>query len=220
VWVRVPPPVAFWMAAHTPGIPPPPSAAMPPQNPDNPFEAPAPDTTQLPMLATDDPSDFVLQNDFVICGPLFVLPKVCWKSGTTELLQRVRFRIDQASFKIDARPIDVIGYISKSQRRRDLWQAIRLAALLMVGLVLLSIPSLLLQRPRNAAAGFIDVTIVTIGVSLICTSALLHVKGRPIVRRYRAPNLHYVHGLPPSLLTHLRSIEANRRSPSPVSSTN
>jgi hypothetical protein len=196
---------------------------MPPQNPDNPFEAPASDTAPLPMLATSDPSDFVLQDEIVVCGPLLVLPKVCWKSGTTERLQRVRFRIDQASFTFNARPIDVIGYISKPQRRRDLWRAIRLAALLLVGLLLLSFPSLLFQRPRNAPAEFIEVTIVTIGVSLICTSAVLHVKGRPVVRRYRAPNLHYVRGLSPSLLTHLRSIEANRRSPSPappLSSTN
>ncbi|MGV2336059.1 MAG UNVERIFIED_CONTAM: hypothetical protein LVR18_18745 [Planctomycetaceae bacterium] len=150
------------------------------------------------MLASDDASDFALQDDFVICGPLFVLPNVCWKSGSTEDLRRVHFKIDQASFVFHSRPIEVIGYISKSQRQRDLWRGIRLMALLLLGLLLLCIPSLLSRRPTGSPAEFTDVAIVISGVSLICFSAVLHVKGRPVVSRYRAPNLHYVRGLPPA----------------------
>jgi hypothetical protein len=91
-------------------------------------------------------------------------------------------------------------------------------ALLLLGLLLLCIPSLLSRRPIGSPAEFTDMAIVISGVSLICFSTVLLVKGRPVVSRYRHPNLHYVRGLPPSLLAHLRSIEANRRSPSPRSS--
>jgi len=187
---------------------------MPHDDSHNPFAAPQVDSVPLPVLDANDPSDFILQDDIVICGPFFVLPQICWKSGATQDLQKVQIRIEQASFRFNSRPIEVVGYVSKSQRQKDFRRGIRLGLLLLAGLALFTTP--VITGPPGGGRFFQPATaalLVMTGIVLICTSAVLLATDRPVVRRWRRPNLHYVHGLPPSLLTQLRTLAADRRAP-------
>ncbi|MFM7057368.1 MAG: hypothetical protein ACKO2P_10650 [Planctomycetota bacterium] len=184
---------------------------MPPELADNPFAAPQMDPDPLPVLAPDDPADFILQGDIVICGPLLILPGVCWKSGSTEDLIPVQFQIDQASFRFDSRPVDVLGYLSKSRRQQDTWRAVRLWLLLLTGLVLFSSPSLLRPQTPGLSLAPLSPTLVITGIAMICKAAVFFVRGRPVVRHYRPPNLHYVQGFTPELLSQLQARQSAQR---------
>mgnify|MGYP003338175806 FL=1 len=163
---------------------------------ENPF---AVETSLAPeLLVLPSPTGYVVQGDVVVCGVLLVLPEVCWKSGVTEDLEPVVFRIEQASFTftVDAHPVQVHGYISKAQKRRDLRRILRLLAVFAVGMLL--IMSVMTGTPAGAGR-------MLAGGLLILFTVILTVRRGPVVRRFRAPNLHFVHGFSAELLAKMRA---------------
>jgi hypothetical protein len=163
---------------------------------ENPFAVESSQATE--SLVLPSPTGFVVHGDVVVCGGFLVLPAVCWKSGVTEDLQPVVFRIEQASFTftVDAHPVQVLGYISQAQKRRELRRILRLLAVFAVGLLL--IISGMTGTPAGAGR-------MLVGGLLILFTVILAVRRGPVVRRFRSPNLHFVHGFSAELLAQMRS---------------
>ncbi|MFM7863861.1 MAG: hypothetical protein ACKPHU_06585 [Planctomycetaceae bacterium] len=177
----------------------------------NPFAAPAIEQSDEVLPNPADPTDFTVRDEILICGPRLLLPAVCWKTGLTEDLEPVQFRVQRASFRLQTSPVEVQTFISRQRRKQEERRGIRLSLLAVVGVLMIVLPLLFNSPGLTGVQVLWRIVVMLAGIIITGIAGVLMTGGLPVVQRYRAPGLHYVRGLPSALLAQLRLVEAKRR---------
>lgn len=177
----------------------------------NPFAAPAIERSDEVLPNPADPTDFTVRDEILICGPRLLLPAVCWKTGLTEDLEPVQFRVQRASFRLQTSPVEVQTFISRQRRKQEERRGIRLSLLAVVGVLMIVLPLLFNSPGLTGVQVLWRIVVMLAGIIITGIAGVLMTGGLPVVQRYRAPGLHYVRGLPSALLAQLRLVEAKRR---------
>jgi len=180
----------------------------------NPFAAPAIEQSDEVLPNPADPTDFTVRDEILICGPRLLLPAVCWKTGLTEDLEPVQFRIQRASFRLQTSPtspVEVQTFISRQKRKQEERRGIRLSLLAVMGVLMFVLPLPFNSPGLTGVQALWRIVVMLAGGIITGIAGVLMTGGLPVVQRYRAPGLHYVRGLPSALLAQLRLVEAKRR---------
>ena len=178
---------------------------------DNPFEFTDPDVSDHVELDISDATDFCVREEILICGPRLVLPAVCWRTGVTEDLLPLQLKISRGSFRPHVPPVLVSSFISRQQKRYEELRARRWKLASVVGLLMFVVPLMLNQPGLTGIQMLLGAVVLLTGAGVVAVASLRILPGLPVVRRYSAPGLHFVSGIPPALLTQLRLLEAQRR---------
>ena len=176
----------------------------------NPFAAPASEQSDEVLPNPADPTDFTLRDEILICGPRLLLPAVCWRTGLTEDLEPVQFRVQRASFRLQTSPVEVQTFISRQRRKQEERRGIRLSLLAVIGVLMFVLPLLFNSPGLTGVQVLWRIVVMLAGGIITGIAGVLMTGGLPVVQRYRA-GLHYVRGLPSALLAQLRLVEAKRR---------
>lgn len=177
----------------------------------NPFAAPAIEQSDEVLPNPADPTDFTMRDEILICGPRLLLPAVCWRTGLTEDLEPVQFRVQRASFRLQTSPVEVQTFISRQKRKQEERRGIRLSLLAVMGVLMFVLPLLFNSPGLTSVQVLWRIVVMLAGIIITGIAGVLMTGGLPVVQRYRAPGLHYVRGLPSALLAQLRLVEAKRR---------
>jgi len=177
----------------------------------NPFAAPAIEQSDEVLPNPADPTDFTVRDEILICGPRLLLPAVCWKTGLTEDLEPVQFRVQRASFRLQTSPVEVQTFISRQRSKQEERRGIRLSLLAVVGVLMFVLPLLFNSPGLTGVQVLWRIVVMLAGGITTGIAGMLMTGGLPVVQRYRAPGLHYVRGLPSALVAQLRLVEAKRR---------
>jgi hypothetical protein len=177
----------------------------------NPFAAPAIEQSDEVLPNPADPTDFTVRDEILICGPRLLLPAVCWRTGLTEDLEPVQFRVQRASFRLQTSPVEVQTFISRQKRKQEERRGIGLSLLAVMGVLMFVLPLLFNSPGLTGVQVLWRIVVMLAGGIITGIAGVLMTGGLPVVQRYRAPGFHYVRGLPSALLAQLRLVEAKRR---------